>query len=147
VTHSRDGRLVASQDKKEVTVWDAADGATVATLRQNRSKLLVFSPDGRTLAAAGGDKRSTAQLWDVAAGSLKLSLARTEGDARSLLFSPDGRLLVTTSDKGVRLWDAETGALVATFDRARPPARFSPDGRLLVTGGTDKTAYLYALGP
>ena len=60
-------------------------------------------------------------------------------------FSPDGRLLVTTNDKGVWLWDASTGALVTKLDRSRSPAHFSPDGRLLVTGGTDKTAYLYEL--
>jgi WD40 repeat protein len=151
VVHSRDGRLVAAwveeDDEDEVRIWDAADGKVLATLKKNRSKLLAFSPDGRTLAAAGGDKRSTAQLFDAATGELKLSLARTEGGTRSLAFSPDGRRLVTTNGRGVRLWDAGTGALLATLDKSRFPAHFSPDGRRLVTGGTDKTAYLYELNP
>jgi WD40 repeat protein len=146
---SPDGRLVAAwveeDDKEEVRIWDASDGRTLATLKKNKSKLLAFSHDGRTLAAAGGDKRSAAQLWDATTGQLKHSLAKVEGGARTLAFSPDGRHLVTTSGKGVRLWDAETGQLITTLDRARFPAHFSPDGRRLVTGGTDKTAYLYEI--
>ncbi|HEX8560373.1 MAG TPA: WD40 repeat domain-containing protein [Pyrinomonadaceae bacterium] len=146
---SPDGRLVAArvEDGKtdEVKIWDAADGRTLATLGKDESDLLAFSPDGRTLAAAGGDKRATAQLLDAATGRPRLALARTDGGARALAFSPDGRLVVTTGGRGVRLWDAETGAPVATLDRARFPAHFSPDGRRLVTGGTDKTAYLYEI--
>jgi WD40 repeat protein len=150
VAYTRDGRLVAAQledgGSDEVRIWDAADGRVLATIKKNKSRLLAFSPDGRTLATAGGgDKRETARLWDATTGQLKTSLAKVDGGARSLAFSPDGRLLVTTNGKGVRLWDAETGAPVATLDKARFPAHFSPDGRRLVTGGTDKIAYLYEI--
>jgi WD40 repeat protein len=147
VAVSRDGRLVAAHvedERKDVfKIWDASDGRALATVEKDRSNLFAFSPDGRTLASAGGDENAAAQLWDAATGQLKVSLAKTEENTRTLLFSPDGRLLVTTNDKGVWLWDASTGALVAKLERSRSPAHFSPDGRLLVTGGTDKTAYLY----
>jgi hypothetical protein len=141
----REGRLVAAQVDDETRVWDTADGRQVLTLKKNKARLLSFSPDGRTLATAGGDKGATARLWDVETGRLRLSLARADDDVRSVEFSPDGRLLLTTGDKGLRLWDVETGAPVSTLADARYPAHFSRDGRRLASGGTDKTAYLYEL--
>lgn len=110
-----------------------------------RAALLSFSPDGRTLAVTGNDKGATAKLFDVETGQLKITLAPPDDETRSILFSPDGRLLLTTSDKSVRLWDAADGKLITTLDRSRFPAHFSPDSRRLVTGGTDKTAYLYEI--
>jgi WD40 repeat protein len=142
---SRDGRLVATQVDDETFVFDASTGQQLAALKKNKARLLAFSPDGRTLATAGGGSQATAKLWDAATGQLKLALPKPDDEIHSIEFSPDGRLLLSTSDRGVRLWDAATGAPLAALDRSRFPAHFSPDSRLLATGGTNKTAFVYEL--
>jgi len=56
---------------------------------------LAFSPDGRTLATAVGDR--TVKLWDIRTGDQLLSLGGFSGSVFDLRFSSDGRILATIS--------------------------------------------------
>ncbi|MET8150792.1 CHAT domain-containing protein [Actinoplanes sp. NPDC049668] len=106
-----------------------------------------FSPDGRLLASAYGDK--TLQLWDPATGQ-RVGHPLTGHTARvwPAAFSPDGRLLASGSDdKTIRLWDPATGQPAGEpfsghTDWVRSVA-FSPDGRLLASASDDKTIRLW----
>ena len=70
---------------------------------------LTISPDGKTL--AGGcvqNKREQIMicLWDLETGKLKASLPSE--DAVSLHFTPDGKTLVSATEKGtIDIWDVE----------------------------------------
>jgi WD40 repeat protein len=100
---------------------------------------VAYSPDGSRLATAGAD--GLAKVWDAATGRLLLTFAGHTDSLHSLAYSPDGRLIATTSDDDdttVKVWDAHSGAEVYSLEGHEVRVwglAFSPDGRFLVTGG------------
>jgi Tol biopolymer transport system component len=102
---------------------------------------LAFSPDSKTLACVWNYVGSpTVKLIDVETGAVKHVLSSQSEWVNSLNFSPDGRLLVGTADKGIRVWDAVTGDVKQTLvaDDKVGSVSFSPDGLLLASAGEDK---------
>ena len=128
-----------------VRVWDAASRELIALTVPGGSRCVVFSPDGRLLAAAGDDKKI--HLWDVAAGWTERPLIGHNDKVLCVAFSPDGRTLTSASaDRTVKLWDVHTGKEIRTLrghlDAVRCVA-FSPDGNHLASAGDDKTVKLW----
>src|SRR5262245_36083584 len=57
---------------------------------------LAFTPDGKVLAAAGGDTEDFAiHLWDVASGREIGNLVGHSGIVWGAVFSPDGQMLAS----------------------------------------------------
>ncbi|MGW3353763.1 NACHT and WD repeat domain-containing protein [Nonomuraea rubra] len=167
VAFSPDGNTLATgEDEGIIRLWDVTDLSDP----QARGKPLTgypsgvdspdggvvsvaFSPDGRTLAAAGGN--GAIRIWNVAdpaaAEALDKPHAGREVQAQSVAFSPDGRTLVSAGwDNAVRLWN------IADPTRMKPlgkpllahlsevsMAAFSPDGRTLASAGVDRSVRLW----
>jgi WD40 repeat protein len=112
-------------------------------------RALAFSPDGRWLAASGGEQ---VHLWNWGMSEKVATLTGHAGRVTTAQFSPDGKRLVTASlDGTAKLWDAATGKLVATFapgtyKTGMGVAVFSPDGRSLVTAGDDGAIRVWDVG-
>lgn len=122
-------------------IWEVSTGRVVHKLEGfgNGVTSIAFSPDGSLIAA--GDYIGRAQIWETHSwnvlGSLKGGSIR-EGQlwpASSLAFSPDGRWLALSAERGVALWNATTRQWSRSIEEAGyvQALAFSPDSKLLAT--------------
>jgi Tol biopolymer transport system component len=109
----------------------------VMDLPIQRSTHLLFSPDGKSLAATT-DLDGTILLCDLAARRKQIVLHHPS-PVLSIAFSPDGRWLATggvSGDRSILLWDLKTGTSQAFLENGPAPTvaiAFSPNGALLAT--------------
>jgi WD40 repeat protein/serine/threonine protein kinase len=111
---------------------------------------LALSPNGKTLASAGGFTPSPIRLWDVTTGE-KIGecspLESHRGYVASLAFSPDGKTLVSgSSDQAIRLWDTEGLRLKRTLLGHKAEVWslvVLPDNRTLISGGKDGSVLVW----
>ncbi len=96
---------------------------------------LVFSPDGKYLISAGGEKRI--RLWDPDTGKELRSLEGHQNGVRWISLSADGKLLASCGgDEEVILWELETGKIRLRFQelvRRIHLLSLSPNGKVLAT--------------
>jgi WD40 repeat protein len=154
VAFSPDGTAVATSGNHEVNLWKVADGTPAQRLRgvSERVHEIAYSPDGQWLAIAGGDpgRSGAVKLWNAApdgAGRPARTLFEGDDTVFAVAFSPDGEHVAAAgSDRAVRVWEVETGKLLATIDDHADwilGLAFSPDGRLLATASRDKTSKVF----
>jgi hypothetical protein len=87
-----------------------------------------------------------ATVWDASSGAYHATLSGHSAMILSVLFSPDGkRILTGSADRSVRLWDlAGSELLTLTENNSDPaPIAFSPDGTGIATGDLVKTARVW----
>ncbi len=117
---------------------------------------VVFSPDGRMLAAGSAERQFPAagivQVWDMATGR-ELATLRHPGETQtaggglsssnnyiwSLAFSPDGKTLATGTTLGAKRWDVANWRELSKIPgygeglAEVSSVEFSPDGKTLAT--------------
>jgi WD40 repeat protein len=149
---SRDGRYVVTLDlDSRARIWPGDGGPPIKTLQNVAS--VAFSPSGNELLVADGE--ATARILQASDGK-EIGLLRGHTDiVNDARFSPEGDLIVTSSDDGtVRVWQTATDGAVAAlaasgFSHREPTslreAMLASDGRLVTV--SDGGVRLYACEP
>jgi WD40 repeat protein len=155
VCFSNDGRRVlatAGGFDRAAWIWDVGTWRTALILRGHTQWVTgaQFSPDSTKILTWSWD--NTARVWDASTGN---TLAVLAGDpipwradhpnaVNSASFSPDGKLIETSSGQTVRIWRADNGQIVRILPVLTPGkdvdngprtvngAIFSRDGRSLL---------------
>lgn len=98
--------LLIDQTGASIGVWDLESGKSTQPIKGLKGSVgrVVFSPDGRHLAAAGGDR--VVRVWDVGTGKELAALSSSDRVSVSVVaFSPDGRSVAAGSQDGsIRIW-------------------------------------------
>jgi WD40 repeat protein len=137
---SPDGRTVATHSKDgKVRIWDLPGGRLRHSFTaHDTSQVVVFSPDGRTLAVAAADDSGTEiGLWEPVTGRKLRTFTVPDGAVRGMAFSPDGRTVAAASPAAVRVWDVATGRTRHSFTSHSDPqaVSFGSDGRSVAAVG------------
>lgn len=162
---SPDGRLAVSRTG---VVRQAATGKEVCHLRPEHqaedshsleggfADAAAFSRDGRLLAAIDlqWEKRPNSaprahyigQVWELATRQLVFAVDVPEDVASHVVFSNDGRILMSGGSAGMILWDTATGQRILQYRGSYSGVTsigLSLDGNRLATGFDDTTALVW----
>ncbi|MGN9843919.1 protein kinase domain-containing protein [Nonomuraea sp. H19] len=138
-----DGRAVIDHATQ---LWDWAAGRRLWTATLGEVTDLAFSPDGKTLAVAGGEER----LLDAATGKSSGKSFGSSGmdtSGAKVFFTHSGRSVVVLDSRGrMTLWDAVTrrrGPVSHGTPGILPAAAYSPREDLVAVGVTDGRVQLF----
>jgi WD40 repeat protein len=156
VAFSPDGSILASGGssangnplviKGVVELWKVSTGALISALRTaaTDTMAIAFSPDGKTLAAAGAKSNGgIVELWTVATKGLAstLPLAAGSGNVTGIAFTPNGRALFAASGQtvGIQAFSTNNYGLLGYFSNPAQSLAISPDGDLIAIVTSDNS--------
>jgi WD40 repeat protein len=170
---SPDGQNAASDGypskEKKIVIWNFERGELLIELENseiytrgfniNNGTIVVFSPDGQSVAVAQGslsggfrrrDFSSSIAIYDAATGKRTQLLSGHPGGTTSLAWSPDSREIVSGGRDGTaRAWDVTTGEAEVVYSQDNmiiPSVDWSSTGDTIAVGAQDGFIYLYQRG-
>jgi WD40 repeat protein len=133
------GRIVLLDAHTHSVLWNA-------DAHDERTQVVKFSPDGKTIASSGADH--ALKIWDAKSGTLKATWTPAPAtppppfpaspEISAMAFSPDGKLLATSgsSSNQTTIWDVSAAKPLHVLPVNAPRLAFLPDNTTLVAGQT-----------
>lgn len=154
---SRDGQSLASAGADKLAkLWKVADGSLIAFYEGHTNHVLAvaLNQDTSQLATAGADREI--KVWDVKAREQDVVLGDKRSVYTALDWTPDGKFLVTVTDKGAGSIYSElekhTGEQrsgtgkekkLESVSQNLSSVQISADGKTVFGGGQDGVVYVW----
>ncbi len=133
--------LVSCGHNKRINLWEISTGKLIRTIFAEKHSAVIdvaVSPDFSALASVGRYSNEI-DLWDVATGRLIRSLSGHEDAIHSVVFTPDGKNLVSGGKDGsLRIWETASGRQQAVLEGHKGKVitvAVTPDGKYVLSGG------------
>lgn len=140
VINSKDGIFTLGDLEKADIIYIQDSGFNVSTL-------LSFSPDSLLLAVANrNNKDHFISIYKIDVQREILKLEGHTGNITAVKFSPNGKLLASTSgDRTAKLWEVNSGRELYSLKHSDwiDDFAFSPDGSKLAVANMDNKIYLW----
>jgi WD40 repeat protein len=150
--YSRDGKYFAAvagirgtgptrDQRGQWVLWNARTFKVLYSVVVPTAYLsLALSPDESTLALGNADH--TVSLVETSSGKTRTTLTGLNNFPNALAFSPDGKILATSDNSAVQLWNATKGEAISRLVDPNITTIFSlgfgRDGSTLATASMDK---------
>ena len=130
-------KVITASSDKTIRIWDIDDGSGEHILARNRNNSInwqeVISNDGRLLISTNDGHELV--ITNTISGKEMLSLQH-ESYVHCAAFSPDGSVVITSSDDMLHFWNTETGEEFRNLNRHTEGINalaFNPSGSRFVT--------------
>ncbi len=143
ICFSPDGKTIVTggggPGKGTVALWDI-EGNLIKTFEGHDSWVgsVSFSPDGKMIASMC-PPRDEVKIWKIDGAELKTIKGNSKFIFGRVKFSPNGRMIATTTNQFINLWNLD-GSLIETFGKDSftniNDISFSPDSRTIASVST-----------
>ncbi|KAI1079307.1 WD40-repeat-containing domain protein [Whalleya microplaca] len=140
--HAESNLLVAGFSNGIFGLYEMPDFNTIHTLSisQNEIDFVTINKSGEWL-AFGASKLGQLLVWEWQSESYILKQQGHFDSMNALVYSPDGKRIVTTADDGkIKVWDVDSGFCIVTFTEHTSgvtACEFAKKGNVLFTSSLD----------